>query len=85
MNEIKIEKMYYENGQIESEWPHLNGEWHGIQKEWYPNGNMQERSLQLNGLNEGSYEYWENNGTRLFIDQFKSNNYHGIYITFKYE
>ncbi len=62
MNELKIEKTYYPNGQIEREESFKNGIPHGLSKRYYPNGGIEsERSFE-NGIPHGWHRTWHENG-----------------------
>lgn len=48
-NGNRIEKKYYDNGNLESETPYVNGEIYGIQKIYYKNGNLESEIPFVNG------------------------------------
>ena len=77
-------RSYYDNGQIELEWPRLNGKWHGIQNRWHENGIMSSCHLEINGMNEGIHECWKTKQERLCVSTYKNNNDHGPNIKLKY-
>ena len=83
-NKIETKREYYENGQLQCEWPMLNGERHGIQKWWWDNGNIQYIYLRVNGQVQGIIQYWNYHGTIDLIRKYKNNNQHGPKIIFKY-
>ena len=80
----KIKREYHENGQLRYEWPKLNGRYHGNLKGWWDNGNIRYICPRLNGQLQGMRQIWNYDGTRNLIDQYKNDNRHGPYITFKY-
>ena len=64
-----IYKSYYENGALEEEYFHNNGEIEGEYKKYHQNGNIKETCNYLNGLKHGKWtqfhedgkiQYWHN-------------------------
>jgi hypothetical protein len=62
MSELKIEKTYYPNGQIESEWSFKNCIPHGICKRWYENGVLALEWKLKEGVPDGVGRQWDKNG-----------------------
>lgn len=57
-----INKGWYENGQLEYEWPYQSGKEHGICKRWYENGKLECEWLYQNGERYGICKGWHENG-----------------------
>ena len=95
-NEVKIMKGYYDNGQLQDEWPILNGVIHGTQKSWWSNGNKYYEFVCVHGTWFGMRQHWNENGSIKYFEiwgNFKSiqpprnlriTNTHGVKIHFKY-
>ena len=58
----EIEREYYENGQLEYEYPCQNGKRHGICKAWWENGQLRYEYPYQNGKAHGIRKIWYKNG-----------------------
>ncbi len=65
MDNIKLEKTYYPNGQIEQEGSYVNGDHripHGTNRRWYENGVLAWEGTFKNGIPNGWNRQWHENG-----------------------
>ena len=58
----KVEKDYYDNGQLKYEWLYQNGKRHGICKGWYKNGQPYYEYLYQDGKVHGVRKIWYKSG-----------------------
>lgn len=65
MVELKIEKTYYPNGQIESEVSFKNGIPHGPHKHWHENGILAWEWTCKDGVIDGIGKQWDSSGNLL--------------------
>ena len=63
----RIERTYYDNGNIESEYQALNGIENGYYKKWHKNGNISISCTYKNGAKHGYYEQYYESGKVDFI------------------
>ena len=73
------------NGELEYDFPMLNGKYHGIQRRWWPNGNIRYYFIQIYGQVQGIEEVWNRDKSRDEIIQAKNGRIHGSSIKFKYK
>ena len=59
---ITYKRDWYENGQLEYEYPYKNGKSHGICKGWHENGQLQYEWPYKNGKSHGIHKGWHENG-----------------------
>ena len=55
---MSVKREYYENGQLEYEYPYQNGERHGIRKVWYKDGQLKYEFPFQNGKGHGIDKAW---------------------------
>ena len=84
MEETQCQRNYYKNGQLQDEWPRLNGLDHGTQKGWYENGNKLHEYSMVEGVVHDLDLYWNLNGVRQSIYSWKNDQRNGIGIIFSY-
>jgi hypothetical protein len=65
-----IYKSYYENGALEEEYFHNNGEIEGVYKKYHPNGKLKETCNYLNGLKHGKWTQYHDNEKVKYWDDY---------------
>ena len=58
-------RSWYDNGQIETEFPYRKGVWHGVHKVWHRNGRLFQRVPYVNGKEHGIIQTWDQIGRLL--------------------
>jgi hypothetical protein len=82
-------KVWYKNGQIESETNFINGLRHGLYEYWYSNGQRESKLYYINGQEQGKCTWWNTDGSlqnELIFEKGlnqnpKDTNYHYISYT----
>jgi antitoxin component YwqK of YwqJK toxin-antitoxin module len=81
--EIKI-TYYDDGGQLSSETPLLNGNYHGLQKWYYKDGQLNWEIPYINGRLRGLEKGWYENGQIWNETTLKNSLQCGVKIIFKY-
>lgn len=74
-----IQKLWYYNGQLASEYNYKEGLEHGIQKKWYFNGQLAIEHNYKKGLEHGVSKGWWYNGKLEYERYYKEGKLHGNY------
>jgi antitoxin component YwqK of YwqJK toxin-antitoxin module len=60
--ETKIKRTYWSNGQLQSEWPCVDGIPHGLTKWWWSNGQLGSAVPYVDGMPHGMIKWWHRDG-----------------------
>jgi antitoxin component YwqK of YwqJK toxin-antitoxin module len=60
--ETEIERIYWSNGQFNSEYSHVGGVPHGVLKWWYQSGQLLSEQPYVGGMRHGMSKWWRQNG-----------------------
>jgi antitoxin component YwqK of YwqJK toxin-antitoxin module len=60
--QLEERKVWYRNGQLQSQKFYRDGKLEGEGKYWHKNGQLLERTFYCNGQREGENKYWYENG-----------------------
>ena len=58
-------RCWYEDGELEVEFPSKRGVYHGVVRQWHPNGQLRWQSRYLNGKEHGVAKQWNEKGRLL--------------------
>ena len=73
LENIKIEKTYYENGNLKYEKKYKNNQLDGLVKKYYENGKLKSEVMYIDGNGEGSWTDYYENGSKKVVDVIKGN------------
>jgi antitoxin component YwqK of YwqJK toxin-antitoxin module len=60
--ETKIKRAYWDNGELRSEHPYVDGKLHGVRKWWWESGQLWLEQLYVDGVLHGMVKEWRRNG-----------------------
>ena len=69
-----IDRGYYDNGQLQYERPHHEGQLHGIMKWWYKDGRLWSEFSYHEGQRHGEFKSWYNDGQSIYKIYYLYNN-----------
>jgi antitoxin component YwqK of YwqJK toxin-antitoxin module len=76
--ETEIERTYWENGQLESEQPHVGGKLHGVTKWWYQSGQQESEQPHVGGVPHGVRKWWRSSGQQESEIPYVGGEWHGM-------
>ncbi len=78
-NDHGLFREWNDNGQLQIEANHVNGELNGIYRDWWDNGKLWEESNWINDKKHGKYKSWYKSGELNVECDFVNGEYHGKY------
>jgi antitoxin component YwqK of YwqJK toxin-antitoxin module len=74
---------YYENGQVQSRQPFLNGFAAGIAQEFFPSGKVQKETTYVRNVLLGPFREFREDGTLAVSGQYRNGKQSGVWTYFK--
>jgi antitoxin component YwqK of YwqJK toxin-antitoxin module len=76
--ETKVEREYWDNGQLRSEATYVGGERHGLTKWWWSNGQLRLERAYVDGVRHGMEKWWWPDGELGSENRYVDGKRHGM-------
>jgi antitoxin component YwqK of YwqJK toxin-antitoxin module len=74
----RIEKTYYQNGQLKTITPYVNGKQHGVEKRYHENGRLKSETPYVNEQEHGIEKRYDENGRLEWQTPYVNGKVHGV-------
>jgi antitoxin component YwqK of YwqJK toxin-antitoxin module len=74
---------YFENGQVQSRQPYLNGFMGGIGQEYFPSGKLYKETTYVRSQLQGAFKEYREDGTVAVSGQYRNSKQSGVWTYYK--